>query len=155
MLYRYEPNRIYFARMRSTLLIGIGNGTTAVASDLPALLGIAREIMVLEDEEIGYIAPGELAVYRLNHGGEITPLTPAEIGARFKRISITPEAASKAGYPHFMIKEIHEQPQAVLDTFNGSAEDPRLSDAGRLIAKAATVIVMGAGTSLHAGLLST
>ena len=155
VLYRGEPNRIYFARMKSTLLLGLGNGTSAVASDLPALLGIASKILVLEDGELGYIAPGEMAVYRLHPRGRIAPLNPAEIEARLKRVSITPEAASKAGYPHFMIKEIHEQPQAVLDTFNGNVEDPRLAEAGELIARAGSVVVVGAGTSLHAGLLFT
>ncbi|MCE4600360.1 MAG: glutamine--fructose-6-phosphate transaminase (isomerizing) [Desulfurococcales archaeon] len=152
IVHRREPDRVYFARMRSPLLLGLGEGENAVASDIPALLTVTRRILPLEDGEFGYITPREVKIYRLNEEG-VARVPAGELASRTKTIEWTPEAASKSGYPHFMIKEIYEQPQALYDTYNGSIEDPAVREAARLLVESDKVIIVAAGTSYHAGLV--
>lgn len=147
-----EPDRVYFAKNRSPLLVGVGDKVKAVASDVPALLDITRDIIFLEDGEFGYVTPREVAIYRLTPSG-YERLSEEEVKSRIRHVDISPEAASKGGYPHFMIKEIYEQPQAVRDTYEGNVEDPALEKASSAILGANKVIVVAAGTSYHAGLV--
>lgn len=149
-----EPGRIYFARMRSPLILGLGEEGNAVASDIPALLEVSRRIIVVDDGEFGWIEPGRVKLYKLTADGFIE-VPEAELARRVKVVEWTPEAASKAGYPHFMIKEIYEQPQALRDTLNGVLEDPAVRVAAEAVAGARRVYVTGAGTSYHAGLVFT
>lgn len=109
-----EPNRLYFARNTSPLVIGIGNGANFVASDIPAFLEFTNMVIVLRDGEYGYIEPGK--VYIEKDG------VPVNVEERIRLISWTPEMASKEGYPHFMLKEIHEQPFAISSTLAGINE---------------------------------
>ena len=152
IVYSKEPNRVYFAKMKSPLLVGIGPRVRAVASDIPALLDITRTILFLDDGEFGYVTPTEVAVYRLVPGGGYRRLTQDEIAAKTKVIELTPEAASKGGYPHFMIKEIYEQPQALRDTYEGNVEDPMVERAASTLAEADRIFAVAAGTSYHAAL---
>ncbi|GAB6147655.1 glutamine--fructose-6-phosphate transaminase (isomerizing) [Stetteria hydrogenophila] len=147
-----EPGRIYFARMKSPLILGLGDQGNAVASDIPALLEVTRRVVVVEDGEFGWIEPGRVKLYRMTESGYIE-VPEADVLARVKIVEWTPEAASKAGYPHFMIKEIYEQPQALRDTLNGVLEDPAVRAAADAVAGARVVYVAGAGTSYHAGLV--
>ncbi len=153
ILYRGEPDRIYFAKMRSPLLLAVGDRGNAVASDITALLEVSRRIIPLEDGEFGYITPRSIAIYRLLPGGGHRQVPREEIEARAKHVEWTPEAASRGGYPHFMIKEIYEQPQAVMETYNGNIDDPRVAEAGLMIAGAGLTLIVAAGTSYHAGLV--
>ncbi len=152
LLHRGEPGRIYFAKNRSPLLVGVEPEEAGVASDVTALLLVTRRVLPLEDGEFGFVEPGRLEVYRLTPGG-YEKVPREELEARWKTIEWTPEAASKGGYPHFMIKEILEQPQALVDTYNGSVDEPMVERAASLIASSSQVIVVGAGTSYHAGLV--
>lgn len=152
LLYAREPDRVYFAKMRSPLILGLGDRENAVASDITALLPLTRRILPLEDGELGYITPYEARIYRLSDSRPVEILG-GEVAGRVKTVEWTPESASKSGYPHFMIKEIHEQPQALYDTYNGSVEDPALDEAARLLAGAGKIIIVAAGTSYHAGLV--
>ncbi|MGC9112303.1 glutamine--fructose-6-phosphate transaminase (isomerizing) [Acidilobus sp.] len=147
-----EPDRVYFAKNRSPLLVGVGDKVKAVASDVPALLDITRDIIFLEDGEFGYVTPREVVIYRLTPSG-YERLSDEEVRSRVRHVDISPEAASKGGYPHFMIKEIYEQPQAVRDTYEGNVEDPALMKVSSAILSANKVIVVAAGTSYHAGLV--
>ncbi len=147
-----EPSRVYFAKMKSPLLVGIGPRVRAVASDIPALLDITKTILFLDDGEFGYVTPTDVVVYRLLPGGGYRRLTQEEIAAKTKVIELTPEAASKGGYPHFMIKEIYEQPQALRDTYEGNVEDPMVGRAASALAEADRVFAVAAGTSYHAAL---
>jgi len=148
-----EPGRIFFARMRSPLIIGVGAGVNALASDIPALLHITREVITLEDGEFGWISPEEVRIYKLASEGGYKQLSLEEIRRRVKKIEWSIERASKGGYPHFMIKEIYEQPQALLDTYNGVAEAPEMARAASILAGARNIFIVGAGTSYHAGLV--
>lgn len=153
ILYSREPDRVYFAKNRSPLLVGVGRGTNVIASDIPAVLDITRDVIFLEDGEFGYISPNEVAIFKLLPGGSLRRLGPDEVASRIKHVNLSPEAASKGGYPHFMIKEIYEQPQSVRDTFEGNLEDPYLGKVASMLAQADKVIVVAAGTSYHAGLV--
>ncbi len=152
IVYSREPSRVYFAKMKSPLLVGIGAKVRAVASDIPAILDITRTILFLEDGEFGYISPTEVAVYRLIPAGGYRRLSAEEVASKTKVVELTPEAASKGGYPHFMIKEIYEQPQAVRDTYEGNVEDPMVERAAAVLSEAERVFAVAAGTSYHAAL---
>ncbi|GAB6946483.1 glutamine--fructose-6-phosphate transaminase (isomerizing) [Vulcanisaeta sp. JCM 16161] len=139
-----EPNRLYFARNTSPLVIGIGNGANFVASDIPAFLEFTNMVIVLRDGEYGYIEPGK--VYIEKDG------VPVNVEERIRLISWTPEMASKEGYPHFMLKEIHEQPFAISSTLAGINER-EFDNVVNLLLNSRKVLIIGAGTSYHAGLV--
>ena len=139
-----EPNRLYFARNTSPLVIGIGNGANFVASDIPAFLEFTNMVIVLRDGEYGYIEPGK--VYIEKDG------VPVNVEERIRLISWTPEMASKEGYPHFMLKEIHEQPFAISSTLAGINER-EFDNVVNLLLNSRRVLIIGAGTSYHAGLV--
>ncbi len=139
-----EPNRLYFARNTSPLVVGIGNGTNFVASDIPAFLEYTNTVIVLRDGEYGYIEPGKAYIERNG--------VPINIEERIRLISWTPEMASKEGYPHFMLKEIHEQPTAINSTLAGIDEEA-FNKVVNAILDSRKILIIGAGTSYHAGLV--
>ncbi len=140
-----EPNRLYFARNTSPLVIGIGNGANFVASDIPAFLEFTNMVIVLRDGEYGYVEPGKVYIERDG--------VPVNVEERVRLISWTPEMASKEGYPHFMLKEIHEQPYAISSTLAGINEG-EIDNVVNLLLNSRKVLIIGAGTSYHAGLVS-
>ncbi len=140
-----EPNRLYFARNTSPLVIGIGNGANFVASDIPAFLEFTNMVIVLRDGEYGYIEPGKVYIERDG--------VPVNVEERIRLISWTPEMASKeGGYPHFMLKEIHEQPFAINSTLAGINEK-EFDNVVNLLLNSRKILIIGAGTSYHAGLV--
>jgi len=153
IIYRKEPNRVYFAKMKSPLILGIFDNGSAVASDIPALLGITRKLIMLEDGEFGYIEPGKIFIYKFDSEGSFYKISKENTISRIKIVEWSPELASRGGYPHFMIKEIYEQPQALSDTYNGLVEDPSLKEASKILSSSERILVIGAGTSYHAGLI--
>nr|MEB3859868.1 glutamine--fructose-6-phosphate transaminase (isomerizing) [Desulfurococcales archaeon] len=152
VVFSSDPGKIYFARMHSPLILGLGDGANAVASDVTALLDVARRVIPLNDGELGWISATEVALYRLGSNG-LEPVPPGEIASRIKVVEWSPESATKSGYPHYMIKEIYEQPQALMETYNGAVEDPSLARSAEILLDARRVYVVGAGTSYHAGLV--
>jgi len=144
LLYAGEPDKVFFARNVSPLIIGLGNGFNFLASDIPAFLEYTNRVITLHDGEYGFITPGSVYVER---GGE-----PVDVKARVRVVNWSPELASKEGYPHFMLKEIHEQPRALRDTWAGLDTD-QLSKLSDLLLKARRVFITGSGTSYHAGLV--
>ena len=141
-----EPNRLYFAKNTSPLIIGIGNGANFIASDIPAFLEFTNTVIVLRDGEYGFIEVGRIYIER---GGE-----PIKVEDRVRAINWTIEMASKGGYPHFMLKEIHEQPIALNQTIAGLISDEALDKVAEVLANARRVFITGAGTSYHAGLVA-
>src|SRR5688500_9868167 len=126
-LNRRDPKRLIVAKNSTPIVIGWGEGETFIASDIPALLDHTRKVTFLKDGEIGEVSVGS---YRLLDGKGKTIRRPV------KEITWDAVAAQKGGYPHFMLKEIHDQPRALSDTFRGrialkdgqvSLEDIKLS----------------------------
>src|SRR5918992_4514443 len=109
-LNRREPKRLIVAKNSTPIVIGWGEGETFIASDIPALLDYTRKVTFLEDGEIGEVSLGS---YRLFNGKGKAIQRPV------KEITWDAVAARKGGYPHFMLKEIHDQPRALADTFRG------------------------------------
>ncbi len=105
-----EPDRIVAARKESPLILGLGSGENFVASDIPAILSHTREVVFLSDGEIAVLDAQSVRISTLDGA-------PVERAAR--HISWDPIMAEKAGYKHFMLKEIFEQPRAIIDTLRG------------------------------------
>jgi len=146
VILRSEPNKIYFARKISPLIIGLGNGYNFVASDIPAFLEYTNKVIVLRDLELGYVTPTEVYIEHLKEGA-------VDITKRVRVIDWTPEMARKSGYPHFMLKEIHEQPLALHSTLSSLVSLKGLKNVIDLLINARRVFITGAGTSFHAGLV--
>lgn len=109
LMFQDYPGEIWVARKDSPMIIGISDGETYVASDVPAILKYTRNVYYIGNLEFARLLPGEAHFYNLD-GDEVQKETT--------EIKWDAEAAEKAGFEHFMIKEIHEQPKAVLDTLN-------------------------------------
>jgi glutamine---fructose-6-phosphate transaminase (isomerizing) len=119
-LNRRDPKRLIVAKNSTPIVIGWGEGETFIASDIPALLDYTRRVTFLEDGEIGEVTLGS---YRLFDGKGKGIQRPV------KEITWDAVAARKGGFPHFMLKEIHDQPRALADTFRGriSLKDGQVS----------------------------
>ena len=109
LMFKDYPGEIWVARKDSPMIIGIADGETYVASDVPAILKYIRNVYYIGNREFAKLTPGEAHFYNLD-GDEVQKETV--------EIKWDAEAAEKAGYEHFMMKEIHEQPKAVSDTLN-------------------------------------
>ena len=135
----------------SPLVLGVGDDEAYLASDIPALLGKTREVVVLADGEMAILRRGHVTIQRLD--GEVVHRAPTAISA-------DREAVEKGGYPHFMLKEIFEQPKAVLQTVmeridvDGDHVDlPEIGLTDAELMKISRVLFVACGTSWHAGLV--
>jgi glucosamine--fructose-6-phosphate aminotransferase (isomerizing) len=150
-LNRRDPKRLIVAKNSTPIVIGWGQGETFIASDIPALLDHTRKVTFLEDGEIGEVSLGS---YRLFNGNGKTIRRPV------KEITWDAVAAQKGGYAHFMLKEIHDQPRALADTFRGriALKDGQVSlEDIKLTAKEVKAIkrihLVACGTAWHACLV--
>ena len=121
LMFRDYPGEIWVARKDSPMIIGIADGETYVASDVPAILKYTRNVYYIGNLEFAKLTPGEAHFYDLN-GDEIEKQTT--------EIKWDAEAAEKGGFEHFMMKEIHEQPKAVQDTLNSVIKDGAIDLSG-------------------------
>ncbi|MCL6628038.1 MAG: glutamine--fructose-6-phosphate transaminase (isomerizing) [Armatimonadetes bacterium] len=145
---RHAPETVIGVRKDSPLIVGMGNGETYLASDIPAILGYTREIIALED--------GDIAVVSLD-STEITSLDGSAV--RREPLIITWDAASaeKSGYEHFMLKEIHEDPTAIVDTLRGrlTADDSvgleEIKLSAEQIKNFSRIFIVACGTAYYAG----
>jgi glucosamine--fructose-6-phosphate aminotransferase (isomerizing) len=151
VLSSHEPDRIITARRGSPIVIGIGDGETIIASDAAAILAHTQRVIYLDDDDIAIITADSVDVRDLNN----IPVTReiAELG-------IDAAAAEKGGYEHFMLKEIFEQPDALrnairgrLDFNLGTSVLAGMGTSPRELAEIGRVVLLGCGTSLHAGLV--
>ncbi len=155
-----DPGKIFFARNTSPLVIGVGREAKFLSSDIPAFLDYSRDVIVLNDDELGYISKDVIVIERLVDRGlrlefdRVLPKTEVvDYRLRVRHIDWTPEMAKKGGYPHFMLKEIHEQPRAVADTLISVSKE--LDNVVKLLSRAERVLVIGSGTSYHAALVGS
>lgn len=148
---RHEPEKIYCARKGSPLVVGVGNKEYFVASDASAIIAHTRNCFYLED--------GEIAI--INREGVVTKTIENKlVTKRVEKISYDLERIEKAGYPHFMIKEIYEQPNTVADAMRGRLiEEEGVSKLGGLtpilhnVLRARKIFITACGTSYHAALV--
>ncbi len=139
-------NRLYVLTRGQPLVIGIAEKGFFISSDIPSLHGFASEAIVLGDNMAGVISQDGFKVFDVLTGGEVKQLVR-------KRVKYPAGLWDKAGYPHYMLKEIYEIPHALRQTINGLM-DKYLRLAAMIIQGAKNVYVIANGTSLHAGLVS-
>lgn len=148
LMFRDYPGEIWVARKDSPMIIGIADGETYVASDVPAILKYTKNVYYIENLEFAKLVPGEAHFYNLD-GDEVKKETV--------EINMDAEAAEKGGYEHFMMKEIHEQPKAVADTLASVIREGKidlelvgLSD--EEIKKFSQIYVVACGSAWHVGM---
>ena len=140
-----EPDKIVCARNESPLVIGVNDGAVYCASDIPAFLPLTNKTVIVND--------GELVVLSAE-GFEIKKIADSTVVMREpKTVDWTPEMAVKQGYPHFMIKEIHEQPACLRNTLR--LQDHYIDLMATFLDRAREVFLVACGTSYHACLASS
>jgi glucosamine--fructose-6-phosphate aminotransferase (isomerizing) len=146
-----EPGRIITARRGSPIVIGVGDGETIIASDASAIVAHTQRVIYLDDNDIAIVTADSVDIRDLNN----VPVTReiAELG-------MDASAAEKGGYEHFMLKEIYEQPDSLgnairgrLDLNLGTSVLAGMGTSARDLAELNRVVIVGCGTSLHAGLV--
>ena len=145
LMFTDYPGEIWVARKDSPMIIGMADGQTYIASDVPAILKYTRSVYYIGNMEFARLLPGEAHFYNLD--GD-------EIQKESVEIQWDAEAAEKAGFEHFMMKEIHEQPKAVTDTLNAIIKDGRI-DLGLTeeeIKGIDQIYVVACGSAWHVGM---
>ena len=148
IMFKDYPEEIYVARKDSPMILGVSDGESYVASDVPAILKYARNVYYIGNLEMARVRKGEITFYNLD--GE-------EIQKQMKTIEWDAEAAEKAGFEHFMMKEIHEQPKAVQDTLSSVVKDGQidLSEIGLTdenIQDIDQIYIIACGSAYHVGM---
>ncbi|QJD78875.1 glutamine--fructose-6-phosphate transaminase (isomerizing) [Spirosoma rhododendri] len=147
-----DPTQLIAARKGSPLVIGVGENEYFLASDATPIVEYTKEVIYLNDYEIAVIKDGQLRVVTLDN----TTTTPY-----VQTVELELEAIEKGGYDHFMLKEIFEQPRSIADSMRGRVQ----AEAGMLqlgglrdymdkLAKSKRIVIVGCGTSWHAGLVA-
>ena len=149
VLFKDFPDTVFAVKRESPLIVGWGEGENFVASDIPALLKYTRKYSVLEEGDLAVVTAGSIQFY--NEFAE--PVEREVLTADWDM-----EAAEKGGYPHFMLKEINEQPAAITATVSPRVENglpdlriPELSD--EVLRGIGTIHLVACGTAMHAGML--
>lgn len=149
IMFKDFPDRIFAVRRESPLIVGVAEGECFIASDVPAILQYTRDYYLLEHDEIATLS-GEGVAFVDEH------LDPIE--KELKTADWDMEAAEKGGYPHFMIKEINEQPTAIRTTIMPRIKDglPCLEECGITLDKLKDInkiTIVACGTAMHAGVV--
>ena len=147
-----EPDKIICTKKENPLVIGLGKGENFVASDIPAIINYTRDTYILSDGELAIVTRDNVSVFdRAGHA----------IDKEVFHVSWNAEAAEKGGYEHFMLKEIHDQPKAVRDTFGTHiSEDGKTVIFDELnwtaddVAAFNKILIVACGTAYHAGLVT-
>ena len=150
IMFKDYPEEIYVARKDSPMVLGTADGESYIASDVPAILKYTRNVYYIGNLEMARVRKGEITFFNLD--GE-------EVEREPKTVEWDAEAAEKAGFEHFMMKEIHEQPKAVADTLNSVLKDGaiNLTEAGLTdedLEKVSRVYIVACGSAYHVGMAS-
>lgn len=150
LMFQEYPDEIWVARKESPMIIGIANGESFIASDVPAILKHTRDVYYIDNLEFACVKPGEVHFYNLN-GDEVKKETV--------RITWDAEAAEKGGFEHFMMKEIHEQPKAVKETLasvlkNGKIDLSSVGLSEEEIKKFSGITIVACGSAWHVGMVA-
>ncbi|HUW96250.1 MAG TPA: glutamine--fructose-6-phosphate transaminase (isomerizing), partial [Anaerolineae bacterium] len=144
---RDEPHVLVGARLFSPLIVGLGHGENYLASDIPAVMRHTRRALVVDDGEVVALTPDGVAIRTLD--GELMQREPLQV-------SWDLQSAEKGGYPHFYLKEVHEQPQAIVNALRGRLDGQRvsLSEWSHLdLDQVDRVMIVACGSSFYAGLV--
>ncbi len=149
IIFRDFPDRIYAVRSESPLIVGVGKGENFIASDVPAILQYTREYYLLDTNEIAILD---------NDGITIKNMHGEAVEKELQIATWDAQSAEKGGYPHFMLKEIHEQPFAIKNTVNTRVSRglPSFFDVGlsdELLKSVREVFIVACGTAMHAGIV--
>ncbi|HLS83142.1 MAG TPA: glutamine--fructose-6-phosphate transaminase (isomerizing) [Arenimonas sp.] len=146
-----EPGVVVGARYGAPLIAGVGEGEQYLASDVHALLPLTRRFIYLEEGDVVRVSHDRLDI----HDSE-----GRKVEREVRESHFSADAVDRGEYPHYMLKEIHEQPQAIADTLEGRIAGGRILtqmlgvDAERLLAETRSVHIIACGTSFHAGLVA-
>ena len=148
VMFKDYAGEIYTARKDSPMIIGITDGETYVASDVPAILKYTRNVYYIGNMEIAKLVKGGVTFYNIDR---------EEIEKELTEIKWDAEAAEKGGYEHFMLKEIHEQPKVVKDTIHSVVRDGKIdfSDIGLTdeeMQKISQIYIVACGSAYHVGM---
>lgn len=148
IMFKEYPDEIFVARKDSPMIIGVEEGETYIASDVPAILRYTRNVYYIGNNEIGRLGAGSAKFYNLDQ---------EEIQKELTEIKWDAEAAEKGGFEHFMMKEIHEQPKAVRDTINAIIKDEKVSLEGislteEEILNLRDINIVACGSAYHVGI---
>lgn len=147
-----NPNRLIAAKKSSPLVVGIGKDAYYLASDATPIIEYTKDVVYLEDEEIVVVEPGKDLKLLTIHKEYKTPY--------IQQLEMNLESIEKGGFDHFMLKEIFEQPQSIKDSFRGRLDSEKghvflggISEYEQKLLNARRIIIVGCGTSWHAGLV--
>jgi len=151
VIYKNEPDKIIVARKGSPLVVGLGNDENFIASDVSAILAHTKQVVYLDDGELAVITKDNFMV---------KTISDIEIEKEIHEISTSLEEIDKGGYPHFMLKEIMEQPESVRNSMRGrllsdegTAKLGGISDVVNRLVNSKRIIITACGTSWHAALV--
>lgn len=148
VMFKDYPGEIYTARKDSPMIIGVADGETYVASDVPAILKYTRNVYYIGNMEIAKLEKGKVTFYNIDR---------EEIEKELTEIKWNAEAAEKGGYEHFMLKEIHEQPKVIKDTINSVVKDGKivLEEFGLTdeeVKSLSQIYIVACGSAYHVGM---
>ncbi len=147
IMYKDCPNEIYVVRKDSPMIIGVADGETFIASDVPAMLKYTRDVYYIDNMELARITAGQVSFFNVDE---------EEVKKELVHITMDETAAEKNGFEHFMMKEIHEQPEAIRNTIKSVVHDDMI-DIEKIglndekIKEYDNIFIIGCGSAYHVG----